>query len=861
MTDAGTTERAAVRWLTSQSLVFGAMAALLGIVANAMFLDAYGSTWLPVTYIAIGIVGFAVSGGVARSAQRFDLVRIAVAVLGGAAALIAAAWLIAAGGDGAWVSAPLLVLFPILIQLGFVFIGAQGGRLLDISGIKRSFPRIMAGFPVGAVAGGVLGGWLVSVTGRTQDLLLATAIAEATFAVLVLATERRHPAQLGGNGHGATTVERHAADDVAAGISVRQLLRRRFVLLIVAYQVLSALGSQLADFLVLDRATAQYTATADLARFMAGYTAVMNLVAIAFLFALAGPLLQRFGLRLGIEANPFVVTILAVGMVVVYALTGASSLALLAIASATRIADIALTDGTTRTSINAMYQVLPGSGRLAVQTTVEGIGVPFAIGISGVLILVLNALPAALLALIVVTVLVCGIWTWAAVLLYRAYAPALLGALARRRLLDPAAGFEATDDHADTARDLLASGDIGAVRLGVELLGSMSSPGLAADLAAMSRDPDPAVRLPALAGLAAAGDEPARGRLALEVRGATGSPDAAVRRRAAGVLAQLDPAERAAASGLLVDDDASVRRAALEAVQAGDVGAVPAVVAALADSRFLEAASGAVERLGDAVVPSMDAQLAEAGSPAPSPVVRLVRSAATPTPMRDDVLRRHVGHRDRELGLVVMTRLASAAPTPVEAAGSLDATLAEDAGHAGRILAALVVLEDAAEGPRAAPAILRRALHDELTLVQHRVVANRLARHGTERLGPVMVGLAPGAPNLPLALEALEVLLAADESRVVLAIVQPGLADGQRLRGLPASSPATDRVGTLRDLVEDPDDEWRSPWLRACAILAARAEGVLGRFDLTAARARGDPIIDEVLGPPAPEIDPSRAVA
>ena len=84
-------------------------------------------------------------------------------------------------------------------------------------------------------------------------------------------------------------------------------------------------------------------------------------MAIAFLFVLAGPLLQRFGLRLGVAANPFVVTILAVGMLAVLALTAAGSLALLAIASATRIADIALTDGTTRTSINAMYQVLPES--------------------------------------------------------------------------------------------------------------------------------------------------------------------------------------------------------------------------------------------------------------------------------------------------------------------------------------------------------------------------------------------------------------------------------------------------------------------------------------------------------------------
>jgi hypothetical protein len=57
----------------------------------------------------------------------------------------------------------------------------------------------------------------------------------------------------------------------------------------------------------------------------------------------------------------------------------------------------------------------------------------------------------------------------------------------------------------------------------------MSTPGLAADLAVLSRDPDPAVRLPGLAGLAAAGDEPARHQLALEVRGAARSSDVALR--------------------------------------------------------------------------------------------------------------------------------------------------------------------------------------------------------------------------------------------------------------------------------------------------------------------------------------------
>jgi hypothetical protein len=135
MTPARRPGRAAVHWLTAQTVVFGAMAALLGIVANAMFLDTYGSTWLPVTYIAIGIAGVVVSGAIARTAQSFDLMSIAVAVLAGAAVGIGAAWVLAAGLGAAWVSAPLLVLFPILIQLGRVR-RRPGGRLWPSPGSR-----------------------------------------------------------------------------------------------------------------------------------------------------------------------------------------------------------------------------------------------------------------------------------------------------------------------------------------------------------------------------------------------------------------------------------------------------------------------------------------------------------------------------------------------------------------------------------------------------------------------------------------------------------------------------------------------------------------------------------------------------
>jgi len=349
------------------------MAALLGIVANAMFLDAYGSAWLPVTYIAIGVAGIAVSGAVARTAQRFELLGIALVVLGAAAAALGVSWVVARAG-AAWVSVPLLVLFPILIQLGFVFIGGQAGRLLDIAGIKASFPRIMAGFPAGAVIGGLLGAQLVTWFGRTEDLLLATALAQAAFAALVWVTGRRYAWQLGSPGARPAPDGGADTNDRTTRPSIRKSFGSRFVALILVYQVLSALGSQLADFLVYDRAIAQYPDPADLARFLAGYTAVMNAVSIAFLFALAGPLLRRFGLKLGIAANPLVLTVFAVAMIAAHAVSGGTSFALLATVSAARIADIALTDGTTRTSINATYQVLPERDRLSGRPPSKGSG-------------------------------------------------------------------------------------------------------------------------------------------------------------------------------------------------------------------------------------------------------------------------------------------------------------------------------------------------------------------------------------------------------------------------------------------------------------------------------------------------------
>ena len=220
----------------------------------------------------------------------------------------------------------------------------------------------MAGFPVGAVVGGLVAAPLVGMLGRTEGLLLVTALAQAAFAALVvgdrasgmprswLSTPPRRPRAVGAAGRGRRRGSRHPS---AAGDPVRRAHPR----------LPGALGPGRASSPSTSCSTGRPRSSRrlhDLARFLAGYTAVMNVVSIVFLVARGGPAdasLRPPPRDRGQPGRPHGVR--GRSMLAVLAVTGGASVALLVTVSAARILDIALTDGTTRTSINAMYQVLP----------------------------------------------------------------------------------------------------------------------------------------------------------------------------------------------------------------------------------------------------------------------------------------------------------------------------------------------------------------------------------------------------------------------------------------------------------------------------------------------------------------------
>ena len=615
-----TPQRGVIALLTAQALAFGVMLALVVVPANAIFLDAYGAKWLPATYIAIAVFGTGASAFIARAARRTRLVRVATVSLFSIAVLYAASWLILVAG-GVWVSAGLLVLFPIALQMGFVFIGGQAGRLLDVRQMKERFPRVVGGFSVGFLLGGLLAIPLLALLGSTEHLLLGTTVAQLAFVGLLLETERRFPEVR------SAPIE---TSQETARPPARTLFASGLVLLILVYQVLSAMGSWLVDYLLFNRANAHYSGD-DLTRFLSGYTAVLNLVDILFLALLAGPLLRRFGLRLGLVLNPAVVAALLAVMAVVVAGPGAAAYGLFVLAAVTRLTDIVLTDGTTRTSVNASFQVVPIQDRLAVQAVVEGIGVPVAIGATGAVLLLMNLLGLGIGAVIVFGAVLSVIWTVSGAAMYRSYTRALADEMKHRSLV--ASAYDVAED--DVAlQALLTSNDARDVRLGLDLLPGIASLPSTETLRRASEHADPEVRLRALVQLAADGNPQAAAEAAALATDLAHSADAAERRAAASALGprRIVSAGESMLIGLLDDAEPIVRAAALDSVIPADAEeqeVVRRVVAALEEPRTAGSATAAVRRLGDSAVPLLAATLARDGASRRPPLIRAAANAAT----------------------------------------------------------------------------------------------------------------------------------------------------------------------------------------------------------------------------------------
>jgi hypothetical protein len=834
--------RARLTLLTGQTTSLGLFCALLAVPASSLFLVEYGAARLPYVYLAVGAAGVIASWGMSRAQRRWTLLQIGLTVLASLLVVVAAGWVLLVVAEAEWVTFPLLVLFPLSIPIGLMLVGAQAGRLLDLQQMKAKYSRVVGGFTVGLAVGGLLAAWLVRVTGDIRQLLLLDLVPLVAFAVLLDQTGRRYPAQL----HAAPT-------PVAVAPTASQTLGRgrvtRLVLLVLGYSVASAAATQLLYFIVWDQAAVRYPDAAHLAAFLGAFGAIMNTVSIAFVVLLAGRLLRRFGVRLGLAANPVaMLTVLAAGLVT-GAVAGSGTTAFFVLMCSAQVADIACTDGTSRTSIVATYQALAPAERLAAQTSVEAAGEPAAIAAVGGLILIFAALGLGIMWYAVAAAVLGVLWLAVAALCHREYGRRLRDSLARRDW-DPT-GLLVTDAASRAAVErLLSSTDPRDVQLGVDVLTAADPSLLGQHIGQLLAHPDAEHRQIGVQAAVAVADPAAVPELMQITRDEALPGD--LRVSAAQAIAALGP-DLSVLTVVLDDADLELRftaailltrrggpladrgrelcNAALESADAVVVAAALSAVTQGPDAGYVTALMTLASRGTGSRAAVGSAVAAHVGLPGCDSAA-LQRLAVT----QEQTATRAVealGLRPDGVSLGVLTELLSGP----------DRALARAAGHAiaarghalERDLAERLVALESSRAARAAAAgqavagtgraeHLRRALDDEIRACARQARYLVGAAFGNQWLTRAVAQLASSADgDRALALETLELELGRRTAARLLELVDPDVDDDGRRALLAVAAPSGGRAAEpwLNELLDDPHTYWQDDWLRACSLYAA----------------------------------------
>jgi len=881
----GTTGRIVL--LGAQALTLGVLVAWITVPASAIFVEQYGSARLPWTYVGAGAAGALASAGLSVALRRRPLVWVVMRVLAAAAVLLGVAY-VGLVTSGAWVSAPLLVVLPIVIPIGFMFVVGQAGEMLDVRVLKVSYARVVAGFALGFVGGGLTASPIMQAVGQTEVLLVGAAVATALFAALVRVGHQLVPA-LDGPVPVSPGVESRRAP------SIGTLLRDRFILLITAYQFLSAIETQWLEYLVYERAARRYPSSAEMADFIGRVMAISYGSDLLFLLVVAGFLIRRFGVRGGLTGYAVgVLAVLGAATVAAGALgVGATPAFVLLVAA--RVTDLTLCDGAGRPALGAAYQAIPTRERLAAQAMVEGLAVPLAIGLAGVVLIVLNAVTGTSgLLLPILTLVLVVAWVAVAFGTFRGYRVNLLANLAHRTL-DPA--DLAIDDATTLAavERLLDSADARDVRLGVYALQAARHPHLVDRLGRLVADdrvgvrsialdvlraeapkqaaaaaragldhPDPAiraasvtalghtgdsaivpavlrhwndrddaVRLAAATVVARLGDANRTDHISADLRHMADSPDARERRLAAEVLA-IEAAtglRRTALAALLDDRDDGVATAALGAVQwEYDAALLDQAIAHLDRPATAAAAVEALARSGPLAVGAIEAVLvgSTGSQAAPRHAARTCRLIGGDAGV--GVLARHLDHADRDLAAEVARQLAVAEAARADCSPAVRTDVLARAAEALGLAvqhAAHVMRALVVLGSEPHATLVGRALADEFDLVQYRVAQVLAIRYGAEGVDRARFQFSQPDPRLhALAMEWLDVTLVGDD-RAGMVVLDPALSPAARLERLVRET----RLGrataseVLDDLLADPERRWRRPWLAACALLTEVQRG------------------------------------
>lgn len=461
---------------------------LLNTIAYALFLNVFDVQRLPYIYISISLCTMLLATLYLRLSQRYSLAQLLQGQYGLLLLTILGYRIGLALPANRWLVFSLPVWYGVLNTLLFLTYWNLVGRLFNLQQGKRLFGLFGASAQITGLLVGFLVPALVTLLGAANLLLVAAVTSAGALWLLFIINRQTDRLQTRALDEDPSTTEEQ--------IPTPPLLQDRYVQLIFALFTCYALGAYFLDNIFYNRVESQFTNERQVATFLGIFNGVNSGLSLLVQLWAANRLLNRYGVRAALVLTPLLLTVGMLLFIMTGMTLGATPL-LFWLATTTYLLLQVMAD-TDNTAANLLYQPLPAQLRTRLQTVADGIFSPSAMGLAGVILLVLtNVLHLNVLHLAYLLLPILAGWTLAGTALGRAYGQRVQQAL-RQRLIQGNRGF--TPDQASLAiiEQNLANPHPGAALYALELLAAADSRALAQALPRLLDHPSAPVRLEAL---------------------------------------------------------------------------------------------------------------------------------------------------------------------------------------------------------------------------------------------------------------------------------------------------------------------------------------------------------------------------
>jgi ATP/ADP translocase len=424
-------EESLISLLLTQSVFIGVFFGTFDISAHSFFLSLFDEKMMARGYVLSGLAGIILTSLYTRLQVRIRFSSFAVLNLSFVTLLTFILWallMLSPSGPVIWLVFILFGPLNILAMLGF---WGTAGRLFNLRQGKRLFGIVDAGLIIGMILSSYAVPVLMAVRFRPHNILLISAAAVLSSAVIqVLARPRFSNATAGKEGENELPGKRKP---------VFSLLRRdRYIRTMAAFIALSVMTAFFIQYSFMAVTRAQYPAEADMARFLGLFTGSMMAFTLLIKIFVFSYLIRNYGLRTCLAISPVLIILFTVAAVLLGLVKGFTPAAgfgfilFFIILALSRFFSKALKDSIESPSLKVIYQTIGEDMRYGVQSTMDGTVNETAALASGLLLAGLG-IPAfiSLIYFPIVLLLIAGLWILAAVRLYSLYRNSIRNALDR----------------------------------------------------------------------------------------------------------------------------------------------------------------------------------------------------------------------------------------------------------------------------------------------------------------------------------------------------------------------------------------------------------------------------------------------